>query len=146
MRLREDEAAWASTEFGQAEVGDQRRTTRLVQVATALGDQPRAALPAAGAAPAPRKAADRCFDTDALTPDAILVSHVPATYPRLRAVPLVLAVTDTPFLDWPRPPGAGPPAGAGAAQYADLHAGAGAGGPAGRALLGTGGGHRRPPA
>ena len=111
MRLRADEAAWAITEFGQAELGDQRRTTRLVQLATALGDQPSASLPDACADPATLKAAYRFFDTDAITPDAILVSHLQATYTRLRAVPLVLAVNDTTFLDWtdhPATTGLGP--------------------------------------
>ncbi len=111
MRLREDEAEWAITEFGQAELGDQRRTTRLVQLATALADQPSAALPDACADPATLQAAYRFCDTDAITPAAILVSHLQATSARLRAVPLVLAVNATTFLDWtdhPATTGRGP--------------------------------------
>ncbi len=111
MRTREAEAAWAVVEFGEAELGDQRRTTRLVQLATALGDQPGASLPEACADPATLKAAYRFFDTDAITPDALLVGHVAATCARLRAVPLVLAVNDTTYLDWtahPATTGLGP--------------------------------------
>jgi hypothetical protein len=111
MRAREETAAWAEIEFGQAELGDQRRTLRLVQLATALGDQPSASLPDACADPATLKAAYRFFDTDAVTPEAILTGHVQATYARLRAVPRVLAVNDTTLLDWtahPATTGLGP--------------------------------------
>lgn len=111
MRPREDEADWAISEFGQAELGDRRRTARLVQLATALGDQPSASLPDACADPATLKAAYRFFDNDAITADAVLVSHVQATLTRVRAVPLVLAVNDTTLLDWtahPATSGLGP--------------------------------------
>jgi len=87
MRQREDEAEWAVEEFGQAELGDQRRTARLVQVATALADQPRASLPEACADWATLKATYRFFATEAITPDAIVASHVQASLSRLRAVP-----------------------------------------------------------
>ena len=111
MRARADGAAWALVEFGDAELGDRRRTARLVQLATALADQPGASLPDACADPATLKAAYRFFDTDAITPEALLAGHVAATYARLRAVPLVLAVNDTTYLDWtahPATTGLGP--------------------------------------
>ena len=88
MRGREDVAAWAVSEFGAAD----------------LGDHPGASLPDACADPATLKAAYRCFDTDAITPDAMLTSHVQATYARLAAVPVVLAVNDTTLLDWTHHP------------------------------------------
>ncbi len=111
MRAREDVAEWAEFEFGEAELGDSRRTARLMQLATVLGDQPPASLPAACADPATLKAAYRFFDNDAVPPEAILVSHVQATYARLATVPQVLAVHDTTLLDWthhPATPGRGP--------------------------------------
>lgn len=111
MRLREDEADWAVTEFGHAELGDPRRTARLVQLATVLADQPQASLPDACADPATLKAAYRFFDNAAITPDAVVVSHVQATLARLRILPRVLAVTDTTLLDWtahPATTGLGP--------------------------------------
>lgn len=104
MRAREDVAEWADIEFGSAELGDSRRTIRLVQLATVLADQPTASLPAACADPATLKAAYRFFDNDDVTPDAILASHVQATYTRLAAVPQVLAVNDTTLLDWTHHP------------------------------------------
>ena len=104
MRAREDVAEWAALEFGAAELGDDRRTARLVQLATVLGDHPTASLPQACADPATLKAAYRFFDNDAVTSDAILASHLQATYARLAAVPLVLAVNDTTYLDWTQHP------------------------------------------
>ena len=92
--------AWADTEFGQADLGDARRTARLVQLATVLGAQPTASLPDATDDPATLKAAYRFFANDAVDPAEILASHVTATVARLRQVPHVLAVQDTTYLDW----------------------------------------------
>ena len=41
------------------------------------------------------KAAYRFFDTEAIEPQDILLSHIEATYGRLASVPVVLAVQDT---------------------------------------------------
>ncbi|MBA3532700.1 MAG: hypothetical protein H0T73_12315, partial [Ardenticatenales bacterium] len=35
--MMEEEASWAEAEFGLAELGDARRTARLVQIASAVG-------------------------------------------------------------------------------------------------------------
>ena len=58
------DATWAETEFGEADLGDVRRTARLVQLATMLGAQPTASLPAAAPDWADLKAAYRFFDND----------------------------------------------------------------------------------
>jgi Transposase DNA-binding len=103
--------AWAETEFGQADLGDARRTARLVQLASVLGAQPTASLPDATDDLATLKAAYRFFDNDAVEPAQILASHLQATTARLRQVPLVLAVQDTTYLDWsahPATTGLGP--------------------------------------
>jgi hypothetical protein len=57
------DATWAEDEFGDADLGDVRRTARLVQLATMLGAQPNASLPAASDDPAALKAAYRFFAT-----------------------------------------------------------------------------------
>src|ERR687886_1774318 len=106
-----DGETWAEEEFGEAALGDVRRTARLVQLATVLGAQPSAALPAAADEAATLKAAYRFFDNDHIHADAILASHGRATTARLAAVPLVLAVQDTTYLDWtthPATSGLGP--------------------------------------
>lgn len=97
----------AVTEFAEAELGDARRTTRLMQLATVLGAQPTASLPDATADPATLKAAYRFFANDAVDPVQILTSHTHATVARLRQVPLVLAVQDTTYLDWTAHPATG---------------------------------------
>jgi hypothetical protein len=95
-----DATSWAVTEFADADLGDLRRTQRLVQLAHVLAQQPGAALPEACGNGAMLKAAYRFFTNDDITPDDIVQSHVEATYRRLDAVPLVLAVQDTTEANW----------------------------------------------
>lgn len=105
------DAGWADTEFGMADLGDVRRTERLIQLATQLGAQPTASLPAATDDPAALKAAYRFFDNALIPPEAILAGHLQATTARMAAVPVVLAVQDTCYLDWtahPATTGLGP--------------------------------------
>jgi hypothetical protein len=91
---------WAVNEFADADLGDLRRTQRLVQLAHALAQNPRAPLPEACGSPAMLKGAYRFFENDDIVPDDIVQSHVQATYHRLDQVPLVLAVQDTTEVDW----------------------------------------------
>ena len=95
-----NDAAWAEEEFGEADLGDARRTVRLVQLATMLGAQPSASLPAAAPDWADLKAAYRFFDNDYVPAEAVLRSHVEATTRRLQTAALVLAVQDSSYLDW----------------------------------------------
>src|SRR2546426_5272054 len=99
-----DATSWAVHEFADADLGDERRTTRLVELAYALGQHPTAALPEACGTGSMLKAAYRFFDNDGIAPQDILHSHVEATYTRLGAVPVVLAVQDTTEVNWTRHP------------------------------------------
>jgi len=111
MRTLPADDPWAVTEFAEAELGDLRRTQRLVEWATVLAQRPGASLPEACGDRATRKAASRFFDKGAIEPQNLLDSHVDATLPRLAAVPLVLAVQETTELDWtahPATTGVGP--------------------------------------
>ena len=92
--------SWAVTEFADADLGDLRRTQRLVQLAHALAQRPGAALPEACGSGAMLKAAYRFFTNDDIAPDDIVQSHIEATYSRLHAVPIVLAVQDTTEANW----------------------------------------------
>lgn len=96
----EGEGTWAEEEFGEAELGDVRRTERLVQLAAVLGAEPSASLPEATNDAATLKAAYRFFDNDDVRAEAILASHVQSTTQRLQQVATVLAVQDTTYLDW----------------------------------------------
>ena len=106
-----DDATWAVTEFAEAELGDLRRTQRVVELATVLAQRPGASLPEACGDRATLKAAYRFFDNTAIDPQNLLDSHVDATLTRLAPVPLGLAVQDTTELDWtahPATTGLGP--------------------------------------
>ena len=91
---------WAVMEFADADLGDLRRTQRLVQLAHVLAHHPGAALPEACGSGAMLKAAYRFFANEDIEPADIVQSHIEATYSRLNAVPLVLAVQDTTEADW----------------------------------------------
>jgi hypothetical protein len=95
-----DDTPWAVREFADAELGDLRRTQRVVELATALAQHPTASLPEACGTGAMLKAAYRFFSNDAIAPQDLLHSHIEATYSRLAQVPLVLAVQDTTEIDW----------------------------------------------
>jgi hypothetical protein len=64
-----DATSWAVTEFADAELGDLRRTQRLVQLAHVLAQRPGAALPEACGSGAMLKAAYRFFTNDDIAPD-----------------------------------------------------------------------------
>jgi hypothetical protein len=104
-------ATWAENEFGDADLGDVRRTARLVPLASVLGAQPSASLPDAADDPATLQAAYRFFDNDDVRAEAMRASHVRSTTRRMQAVERVLAVQDTTYLDWtdhPHTTGLGP--------------------------------------
>jgi hypothetical protein len=100
MRSLPDDTNWAVTEFADAELGDVRRTTRLVALAGVLAQHPTATLPEACGDGAMLKAAYRFFQNDAIEPQDVLDSHIEATDGRLAQVPVVLAVQDTTEADW----------------------------------------------
>ena len=102
---------WAVRECADAELGDERRTKRLVELANVLGQHPTAALPEACGDGGMLKAAYRFFDNDAIEAQDMLQSHLESTYRRLDHVSVVLAVPDTTEVNWtghPAPQGLGP--------------------------------------
>lgn len=104
-------AHWAVNEFGHAELGDDRRTDRLLMIATAFAQQPTASIPqACGPGPA-TQGAYRFFENDDLEPEAIRDAHHQATLQRLRHHSVVLALQDTSTLNYsthPQTQGLGP--------------------------------------
>ena len=95
-----DATRWAVTACADAELGEGRRTQRLVQLAHALAQRPGAALPEAWGSAAMLKAAYRFLTNDDIVPDDILQSPIEATSRRLPTVPVVLAVQDTTEANW----------------------------------------------
>lgn len=104
-------ADWAIAEFGHAELGDDRRTDRLLMIATAFAQQPTASIPqACGPGPA-TQGAYRFFENEDIDPEAIRDAHHQATLERVRHHPVVLALQDTSLLNYsthPQTQGLGP--------------------------------------
>lgn len=104
-------ADWAITEFGHAELGDDRRTDRLLMIATAFAQQPTAPIPqTCGPGPA-TQGAYRFFENDDIDPEAIRDAHHQATLERVRSQSVVLALQDTSTLNYsthPQTKGLGP--------------------------------------
>lgn len=99
--MKGDLAQWAVNEFAGAELGDKRRSERLIRVGSALARRPTGSLPAAANGDeAALKGMYRFFDNDCVEHQAILDSHVVATCQRLQAVETVLAVQDSSEVYW----------------------------------------------
>src|SRR5260370_29265480 len=104
------EADWVITEFGGVDLGDKRRTDRVLEVVTRLAQRPAASLPVACGDLAALKGSYRLLENPAVAPAALLSGHVAATWERLAGEPVVLAVQDTTELDLrphPATPGLG---------------------------------------
>ena len=91
---------WIETEFGAADLGDARRTQRLLTLMGQVAARPGASLPEACGSRGQLKAAYRFLANEAIEPEALWASHIAATYERAAGVPVVLAVQDTTELDW----------------------------------------------
>lgn len=85
---------WASEEFGGADLGDTRRTNRLIALARRLAQSPHCSFPQS-LSRAQLKAAYRFFDNDEVDTDGILSAHIGQTLTRMNAMPVILAVQDT---------------------------------------------------
>ena len=70
-----DVAQWAEQQFGACELGDKRRTKRLVKLATHVAMKPDAATPKQTENWADCKAAYRLVNQEAVTFDAVIAAH-----------------------------------------------------------------------
>ena len=102
---------WADEEFGQARLGDQRLTERLVTLARDFGAHPQAQIPQACQSRAKTKAAYRFFDHPRTTMKDLLEPHYQSTMLRMAQEKVVLSVQDTTSLNYtmhPETDGIGP--------------------------------------
>ena len=95
-------AQWAQTEFALAELGDQRRTRRLVNMATALAQSPGGTLPQAFPAWKELKAAYRFLSQPQASYQRILTPHWERTRAACRQPGESLLIEDTTELDYTR--------------------------------------------
>ncbi len=89
---------WAQLNFGTCELGDKRRTKRLVQVAEQVSSHPSASLPNQIERWSDLKAAYRLFDSDQVTFEAIAQPHWALT--KQTAKGRCLVIGDTTELDF----------------------------------------------
>jgi len=95
---------WAEQEFGNADLGDYRRTKRLIQLAEQRGAQPHASFSQSCEDDASTKAAYRFYENESIHPIDILSSHFESTATRMSHESIVLAVQDTTQLDYTHHP------------------------------------------
>lgn len=102
---------WAAQELKQSDLGDPRRTRRLIQIVQDLAAQPSASVSQASGTWSKTKAVYRFWDSEHVTPAAIRNSHILSTKERARQAGRILAVQDTTNLDYathPATDGLGP--------------------------------------
>jgi hypothetical protein len=95
-------AQWAQNEFGFAQLGDQRRNKRLVNIAEHLAASPGGTLPQAFADWAELKAAYRFFGQQGVNFEGVLAPHVARTRQACRQPGEYLLIEDTTLLDYSR--------------------------------------------
>lgn len=93
---------WASAVFSETELGDIRRTRRLVKVAAGVAENPSGTLPGAFPRWAELKAAYRLLDNDKVTYQNILAPHLVSTRAACQRPGQYLLVEDTTQLDFTR--------------------------------------------
>lgn len=97
-------AQWAQHEFAFAQLGDARRTKRLVKIATHLAATPGGTLPQAFPHWTELKAAYRFFGQRGVSFERILAPHLERTREACRAPGEYLIIEDTTQLDYSRHP------------------------------------------
>jgi hypothetical protein len=92
---------FAQENFGAAELGDRRRTVRLVRLADRMVDHPGGTLPKKMGTPADLKALYRLVNCDSVTHRAVMETHRQLTLSRMRQCEgVVLLIHDTTQLDY----------------------------------------------
>jgi len=86
---------WAVSQFGTAELGDHRRTKRLVMLAASMAGNSSGSIPQQTGSAAEMKAAYRLFNEDDVTHSAICAPHFAQTRRLAGQRPLVFLVQDT---------------------------------------------------
>jgi hypothetical protein len=94
------ERAWAISQFSQAQLGDVRRTRRLVEVACAMAVDPQASIPEQNKDWAGAKAAYRLFDCPRVSFESVSRPHWDQTRLRARECDLTLMIQDTTWLSY----------------------------------------------
>lgn len=101
MYVLTNTCAWAEENFGECDLGDHRRTRRLVKLADGLARHPGGSLlHACGGDLAAVEGTYRLLRNKAITPEAILAGGYLATVRRAHHCEVLLAVEDTTYLSY----------------------------------------------
>ena len=110
--------SWAQAELHDLELGDARRTKRLIKLVDDLSGQPTGSIPLACGGWAETKAAYRLLDNPAMEWREVLEVRTARTVARMAGQPVVLCIQDTTELDFSTQPGI---AGLGRLSYEAQH-------------------------
>jgi hypothetical protein len=97
---------WAVVEFGGAELHDQRRSRRLIEVAAGVATRPQGKLPRSFQKPCELEAAYRLLETPDATHEAVIAPHITRVREESRRAGDYLWVADTTELDFSSHPAA----------------------------------------
>jgi len=92
--------SWAADELRYADLGDQRRTKRLIHILEKLAEKPQASIPEAMGSWAETKAAYRFWASDEYEAQEIREAHALRTVERVKEAGRVLVLQDTTELDF----------------------------------------------
>lgn len=95
-----DREQWAQSQFATAELGDRRRTRRLVRLAAKMAGNTSGSIPQQTGGGADMKAAYRLFDAEGVTHAAVCQPHFEQTRVAAGDVPLVFLLQDTTVLNF----------------------------------------------
>ncbi len=99
-RALADRRRWAENQFGSADLGDLRRTRRLVKLAAQMAGHSSGTIPQQTGATADMKAAYRLFSEEDVTHEAICRPHFEQTRERAGQLPMAFLLQDTTVLDF----------------------------------------------
>jgi hypothetical protein len=91
---------WIQSELGSVDLGDKRRRRRLLKVAQGMWNRPNASVPGAAGGWAETIGAYRLWESEDVTPQAILGPHYEQTCHRARRSRILLHIQDTTELDY----------------------------------------------
>lgn len=95
---------WAQETFGSVRLGDQRRTERAVEIASAIAHNPAASLPAQMQSDAATEAAYRFLQKPDVSYEKLIGPHVAQTRAQASKQPQVLLIQDTTEVDYQQHP------------------------------------------
>ena len=92
--------AWASSEFENANMGDDRLKVRLIRIADRLGSMPESPINQACNGWAETKGAYRFFQNESVDSKEILATHAARTAQRANDFDIILAIQDTSYFSY----------------------------------------------